>query len=125
MHAYLLSAVKGDPGAFSALMIDREVSGLTAAFIGMRRTVFAEVGGFNQSLPSNFNDVDLSMKVRSFGYRLLWLHGAELYHFESKSRESTVHAWEVDLVRRRWGVQRNDPYIHHSRRLAPRGSDDE
>jgi glycosyltransferase involved in cell wall biosynthesis len=115
MHAYMQSAKRGDAGPFSALLIDREVSGLTAAFIGMRREVFARVGGFSPALPSNFNDVDLSMKVRSFGYRLLWLSGVQLYHFESKSREGKVHKWEISRMRRRWGVQRDDPYIHHPR----------
>jgi glycosyltransferase involved in cell wall biosynthesis len=115
MHAYMQSASRGDAGPFSVLMVDREVSGLTAAFIGMRREVFAQIGGFSPSLPSNFNDVDLSMKARSFGYRLLWLSGVQLYHFESKSREGKVHKWEINLVRRRWGVQRDDMYIHHPR----------
>lgn len=115
MHAYMLSAKRGDPGPFSVLLVDREVSGLTAAFIAMRREVFAEVGGFNEGLPSNFNDVDLCMKVAAQGYRLVWLNNVQLYHFESKTREGVVHGWEIKAMRRRWGVQRDDPYIHHSR----------
>jgi len=115
MHGYMLSARRGDPGPFSALLIDREVSGVTAAFAALRRSVFAEVGGFNQALPSNFNDVDLSLKVLSRGYRIVWLSGVQLYHFESKTRESKVHTWELETVRKRWGVQRRDPYIYHPR----------
>ncbi|MHA6667343.1 glycosyltransferase family 2 protein [Homoserinimonas sp. A447] len=111
LHAYMLSARRGDPGPFSVLHVDREVSGLTAAFIGMRRQVFAEVGGFNEGLPGNFNDVDLSMKVKSCGYRLVWLNGVQLYHFESKTREGKVRTWEVEAVRARWGVPERDPYI--------------
>ncbi|MGV8911284.1 MAG: glycosyltransferase family 2 protein [Rhodoglobus sp.] len=116
MHAYMTSARMGDPGPFSTLLINREVSGVTAAFAAIRREVFAELGGFSQALPSNFNDVDLSLKVLSRGYRIVWLSGVQLFHFESKTRENTVHTWEQDLVRKRWGIQRRDRYIHHPRK---------
>ncbi|MBC7519312.1 MAG: glycosyltransferase [Microbacteriaceae bacterium] len=100
----------GDPGPFCALTVDREVSGLTAACIAMRREVFVEVGGFSERLPANFNDVDLSLKVRAAGYRLVWLNRVRLYHFESQSRVAKVHQWELDILRQRWGIPRRDAY---------------
>ena len=100
----------GDAGPFCALMVDREVSGLTAACVALRREVYEEVGGLSELLPGNFNDVDLSLKIRSAQYRLLWLHGAQLYHFESQTRHPVVHQWEIDLMRRRWGVFTRDHY---------------
>jgi len=33
-----------------------------------------------------FNDVDFCLKDREAGYRNLWAHYTELYHYESKSR---------------------------------------
>ena len=106
---------RDDPGPFAALAVDREVAGLTAACVAIRRNVFAEVGGFSQSLPINFNDVDLSLKLRSAHYRLLWLNRVRLYHFESQSRVAEVHEWEVDRLRARWGTPVRDPYSE----LAP------
>ena len=122
-HAFL-DYHDGDPGPFCALKVDREVSGLTAACVALRREVFAEVGGMSEQLPVNFNDVDLSLKLRAAGYRLLWLNRVQLYHFESRTRVPEVHQWEVDLVRARWGVESVDRYTHevtekvHRRRRA-------
>jgi GT2 family glycosyltransferase len=109
-HAYL----GDDPdayGAFSSLLIDRESAGLTAACIAMPRSVFMDVGGFSELFPGNFNDVDLSLKVRSKGYRLLWLTGVRLFHFESKSRNPLVHSYEEKMIIDRWGGPSRDPFL--------------
>jgi glycosyltransferase involved in cell wall biosynthesis len=110
----------GDPGPFCALMVDREVSGLTAACVALRRETFAKVGGLSEKLPINFNDVDLSFKLRKAGYRLLWLNRVKLYHFESKSRVPIVYQWEVDIVRARWGTSQTDGYIEEQQEPVPR-----
>ncbi len=98
-------------GPFGALIVNREVSGVTAACAAMRREVFVEVGGFCEALPSNFNDVDLCYKLRRVGRRIVWLANVELYHFESRTRERVVAAWEKDLTVERWGMPRRDPYF--------------
>jgi glycosyltransferase involved in cell wall biosynthesis len=102
----------GDPGPFCALMVDREVSGLTAACVALRREVYQEVGGLSEQLPLNFNDVDLSLKIRSAGYWLVWLNRVQLFHYESKTRVAIVHQWEVDIMRARWGVAERDSFAH-------------
>jgi len=56
-----------------------------AACAALRREVFDEVGGFSETLPVNFNDVDLSYKVRFRGYRIVFMANCELYHFESRT----------------------------------------
>jgi len=106
-----------DYGPFSSLLIAREASGLTAACVAMRREVFEAVGGFSEQLPVNFNDVDLSYKVRSAGYRLVWLPDATAFHFESQTREATVLASEVQATRARWGVPGRDPYFPQDSRV--------
>jgi GT2 family glycosyltransferase len=102
----------GDPGSFCALMVDREVSGLTAACVAMRRETYLEVGGLSEQLPLNFNDVDLSMKLRAAGYSLVWLSRVQLFHFESQTRVAVVHQWELDIVRARWGIPAEDEFAH-------------
>jgi GT2 family glycosyltransferase len=100
-----------DLGPFGALVVGREASGLTAACVAIRRETYEQVGGMCEALPVNFNDVDLSYKVRAAGFRLVWTPEVTLYHFESQTREPVVLAWEADLVRRRWGVPQVDPYF--------------
>ena len=58
-HAPLLWADHGNPGPFAALRVSREVSGLTAACVALRRETYERVGGLCEVLSVNFNDVDL------------------------------------------------------------------
>ncbi len=101
----------GDPGPSAALMIDREVSGVTAALAAIRRSDYIAVGGMCEDLPVNFNDVDLSLKVRAEGFRIVWAHRARAYHFESRTRDRSVDPDEVRVLRRRWGRPQVDPYV--------------
>jgi GT2 family glycosyltransferase len=99
------------PGIFGALLVEREASGVTAACALVRRDVYLQVGGFTLELPGNFNDVDFSMKVTFAGHRIAWTPHAQLFHYESKTRTTTVHAWEVHTMHRRWSARmRVDPY---------------
>jgi len=102
----------GHPGPFCALDVDRETSGVTAAFAAIRRSVYFEIGGFSETLPINFNDVDFCYKVREAGYRILWVSRARMHHFESRTRVAGVEQFEVDRTRARWGVPDSDPFVH-------------
>ena len=99
-----------DPGPFGELVVNREVTGVTAACAAVRREVFLEVGGFTEALPSNFNDVDFCYKVAHHGYRTVWVANCELFHFESQTRDGSVQPWERHFVVRRWGVPDEDRY---------------
>jgi GT2 family glycosyltransferase len=110
MHPYRGTS-GSSPGPMCDLVVSREASGVTAACAGIRRDVFDAVGGMSELLPMNFNDVDLCNKVRHLGYRIVWLANCELYHFESRTRESTVHSWEEEFVAARWGEPGRDEYL--------------
>ncbi|QBX54304.1 glycosyltransferase [Nocardioides seonyuensis] len=115
-------------GPFGALIINRETSGVTAACAAMRRDTFLEVGGFAEGLPVNFNDVDLCYKVRRQGLRIVYVAAVELFHFESRTREGSVHDWERNIVRGRWGFPEADPFVdvpRKRRRRKVRNNDDE
>ena len=63
----------------------------------------------------NFNDVDLAMKLRRFGYRNVWTPHASMYHFESVTRDPTVTPEEHMLLRSRWHEELNhDPYYNEN-----------
>ncbi|MCW2540742.1 MAG: glycosyl transferase family 2 [Frankiales bacterium] len=109
-HAFLGSGADSTEG-FSALFLDREVSGVTAACAAIRRDTFEEVGGFCEDLPGNFNDVDFCFKITASGYRIVWMAHVESFHFESRTREPKVHSWEQRRVMNRWGGYDVDPYL--------------
>jgi GT2 family glycosyltransferase len=111
-----------EAGPSGLLQIEREVSGVTGACALVRAEPFHAAGGLSLDLAVNFNDVDLSLKLRLLGYRIVWTPHATLYHFESQTRTRQVSEAEVELLNRRWGhALRADPY--HNPNLEP-GRDD-
>jgi GT2 family glycosyltransferase len=113
--AHLAAGAPADwPGMQADLLVQREVSGVTAACAMLRRDVFEHVGGLSPELPINFNDVDLSMKITQAGFRIVVTPYAQLFHFESRSRPRTVTASEVRVLRGRWNRRLQvDPYWRH------------
>ena len=97
-----LNSERGSVGPGGGFLVEREVDGVTAACAMVSREVFLEAGGFSTLLPGNFNDVDLCMKVSVLGYQSIWTPYAELYHFESKSRDPRVAAYEIRTAWGRW-----------------------
>lgn len=100
------------PGPMSALLVERECGGVTAACALMRRADFDAVGGFSEDFASNYNDVDLCFRVRTeLGLRIVWTPHARLWHLESASRDPTVTQAELALIHERWDEQLSvDPY---------------
>ncbi|MFC5503421.1 glycosyltransferase family 2 protein [Lysinimonas soli] len=100
-----LDAPRGDAGPLNGYRVEREVAGVTAACALMPTKVFREVGGLTNLLPGSFNDVDLCLKTTWQEHEIYWTPHAELYHFESKTRDASVHAFEIDVAWRRWGFR--------------------
>lgn len=107
-------------GYFSRLKIIQNYSALTGACIMVRREVFNEVGGFEERLKVAFNDIDFCLKVREKGYRNLWTPYAQLYHFESKTREKDKKSCprfkeEINFMKSTWKDKlKNDPYYNQN-----------
>lgn len=102
---------RGDSGYFGRAQLLQNFSAVTAACLVMRKEVFTAVGGFNDTdLTIAFNDVDLCLRIREQGWRILWTPYAELYHHESASRgyedtpeKQTRFAAEIKYMKTRWG----------------------
>lgn len=63
-----------------------DVACCTAACLMIPRKKYDEVGGMNEELTVQFNDVDLGLKLYEQGYFNVFMPQVELYHYESKSR---------------------------------------
>lgn len=98
------------PGYQFRLGLRQNYTAVTGACLLVRRGIFDEVGGLNETdLAIAFNDVDFCLKVDAAGYRNVWTPWAELVHHESISRgyEDTPEKQarfgrEVDYMKRRW-----------------------
>ena len=94
-------------GVLGAKVVDLDVLAVTGACLLVRRSLFEEVGGFVESLPLNFNDVDFCLKLAAAGYRCVVTPAARLHHFESSTRTAEVLPWEKDSLR--WWRPRTIP----------------
>ena len=83
-HAFI-KYPKGTRGYFGRAALEQDLSCVTAACMVVRRDAFDAIGGFNETLAIAFNDVDLCMRLRQRGWRIVWTPQVELYHHESAS----------------------------------------
>ncbi|RKZ88831.1 MAG: hypothetical protein DRR19_12100 [Candidatus Parabeggiatoa sp. nov. 1] len=98
-------------GYFSRACLIQNLSAVTAACLVMRKKDFLAVGGLDaEHFSIAFNDVDLCLRLKESGLRILWTPYAELYHHESVSRggETTPEKQarfkkECDYMKGRWG----------------------
>jgi len=91
----------------------RDVSAVTAACMGIRRAVFAELGGFDTNFAVNYNDVDLCLRAREAGYRVIYEPRAVLRHHECQTRMPGTRLLERERFHDRWGelLLKPDPYF--------------
>jgi GT2 family glycosyltransferase len=114
-------AARDDGGYAGQLALTRELSAVTGACLALRREVYEAVGGMDATnLPVSYNDVDLCLRIRERGLRVIWTPFAELYHLDGGSRgyEDTPEKMarakkEADYMRRRWKrVLDHDPFYN-------------
>lgn len=112
-------ASREDAGYFGRMVSVQEISAVTAACMLVDACDFRAVGGFDESFRVAFNDIDLCMKIRDMGRKIVFTPYAELYHYESKSRglEDTPEKQyrfekEITRFREKWEDQlkKGDPY---------------
>ncbi len=98
----------------------RNCSAVTAACMMMRRSAFEEVGGFEEQLSVEFNDVDLCLRLRQRGYLIVYTPLALLHHYESSTRRRTHVFSDQTLFLERWGscLRSGDPYYNRNLTLA-------
>ncbi len=102
------------PGYFGSAYGPRNYSAVTGACLMTRRAVFEALGGFNERLAIDFNDIDFCLRVRRAGYRIVYTPYAELYHLESGTiSDRTWDPAETQYMRDTWAdVIARDPYYN-------------
>lgn len=112
-------ASREDPGYFGRMISVQEISAVTAACMMVKKSDFDAVGGLDETFQVAFNDIDLCMKFRAAGKKIIFTPYAELYHYESKSRglEDTPEKQfrfdkEVKRFQEKWvqQLEMGDPY---------------
>jgi GT2 family glycosyltransferase len=111
---------RGNDGYYGRALLEQDLSCVTAACMVMRRDVFDSIGGFDEKFAIAFNDVDLCLRIRQKGWRIVWTPAAEMYHHESASlgkhnapQRYALFQHEVKLMREVWGkALDDDPFFN-------------
>ena len=113
-HAYY-NHPNDDVGYFLSAVVPRNYIAVTGACTMTRREIFLSVGGYSEEFPLNFNDVDYGMKLRENGYRTVYVPEAELFHYESVSKEGagSLRPGELEKLHMKWKDRYYiDPYYN-------------
>ena len=120
VHA-MTHAAENEAGYLAQIALPRDLSAVTGACLAIRRAVLEEVCGLEeQRLRVAWSDIDLCLRVREAGYRVLWLPDAVLIHHEMATRgrdaalnQQARHEIERAVLRRRWPAEVDqDPYLN-------------
>lgn len=77
-----------ETGPHGELSLLRSVSAVTGACLALRRNLYLEAGGLNETqLPVTFNDIDLCRRIAKQGLAIVCTPFAELIHHETVTRD--------------------------------------
>lgn len=109
-----------DPGHAGMLARRRTVAAVTGACMAIRRDSFDAVGGLEEAhLGLTNGDIDLCLRVRAHGQRVVWTPFAVLEHHEAATRGLDLTDTHRERLRREreylvqtWGnLAQTDPYL--------------
>ncbi len=91
------------PADHPAVNQRREFNAVTGACFLIRRELFDAVGRFDEGYRNSFEDVDLCLKVRDRGGRIIYQPASVLFHLESQSPGRKAHDHEnAERLCARW-----------------------
>ena len=117
-HAWLDLPARNSRAYGDWPLVHREWSAVTGAVFATRRTLLQQVNGFDERFTVEFNDVDLCLRLRALGYRIIYTPHAEFLHAERASRgEALPPGADMALFLERWSKWlAEDPAYHPSLR---------
>lgn len=120
-HAGVIMGIKGSfgyshrnypkehPGYFGRLISVQNVSAVSGSCMMVKRKVFNELGGFDESY-SLVSDIDFCLRARKKGYLIVWTPFAELYHYDKKN--TFIPMEEIKRFQTKWSEELQDPYYN-------------
>lgn len=110
---------KENLGYMGRLCYAQNVSTVTVACMMIRKTLYEQLGGFNETFAMKYYDVDFCIRVRQAGYAIIFTPYAELYYYQGKVRnleykEQKQYQKEMDIFKEYWKeeLKRGDPYYN-------------
>ena len=101
-------------GPFGSTEWYRNYLAVTGACMMIRRDVFDEASGFNETFVLCGSDVELCLRIRKKGYRIVYTPFAKLKHHEAASRGNCVPSqdFRVSYEHYKPFLEKGDPYYN-------------
>lgn len=108
-------------GYMGRLCYAQNLSAVTGACLMVKKSLYEQVGGLDETFEISLNDVDFCLKLRKLGLLNVWTPFAQLYHHESISRglddqgeKAQRYNRESALFREKWKevLEKGDPYYN-------------
>jgi GT2 family glycosyltransferase len=96
------------PGYYLSNQVNKNYLAVTGACLMIRKEVFEKLGGMDEDLPVNYNNVDLCLQAHKAGYRNVVTPFAQLKHYESASRYKAIKPEDKLKFEYKW-----DQYLEH------------
>ena len=116
-HIYLRQP-SADAGYMNQLLGAHEVEAVTGACMAIERAKFEAIGGFDENLKVEFNDIDLCLRAGERGWSTIWTSESTLIHLHSATRGAPMRPSKLfyddhEYFRKRWIHRiRDDRYFH-------------
>ena len=108
-------------GYMGRLCYAQNMSAVTGACLLVKKSLYEQVGGLDETFEISLNDVDFCLKLREAGLLNVWTPFAQLYHYESISRglddqgeKAERYNRESEKFREKWKqlLEEGDPYYN-------------
>lgn len=101
-------------GYAGSLSCAREVSAVTGAAMMVWTDLYRELGGMEEEFATHYQDIDICLRIRGRGHRILYTPQPRLIHHEGASRGKLYDIIDRALMIDRHGSQTGDPYYNPS-----------
>ncbi len=108
---------KSFAGDHPAVNHRRELQIVTAACMLVRRTLFDELGGFDEAFRNGFEDADLCLRAQQRGQLIVYQPRSQVYHLESQTPGRKAHEEEnaarfLERWESQWWAADEDRHFH-------------
>ena len=113
-HVYKLNRLSHDYSPFVNPALNRNVLAVTGACMAVSRRVVEKIGLFNEEFVICGSDVEFCLRAIKNNLRVLYCSKAQLYHLESKTRDSFVPDIDFQMSEKHYSPYRElgDPYYN-------------
>lgn len=108
-----------DRGYFGRAQLTQDLSAVTGACLLVRKSTFAQVGGLDEDkFKVSYNDIDLCLKVREAGLRIVFTPYALLMHEGSASQKGGTETKPDDAKLKRFAAEKDAMFAKWLPQLA-------